>query len=266
MWTTALYYSCTRETDTPGWNRPSSALAVSSVKTRPQFACVCLRVLFLLLLIVVVVFFLSHILTVRCQSDDFIKLTSAADCVVWIRLGCSCSRWSFHVHRYILHIDSTTELILTDGGSFTPLVEFILWALQSRHSACAHNNYKQNTQVVNLLHVFLQWEMITTLEGCFELSLKIKWLIPAAPWINTPRLSAEYSWLEGVNPGVTRSVWLHPMRGHGWFVHGFVYFRGGKSCGTKERLRACWDTDQTDTLPSQRPKSQKDDRFADAAT
>lgn len=53
---------------------------------------------------VVVVFFLSHTLTIQCVSDDFIKLPSAADCVVWIRLGCSCSRWPFHVHGYILHM------------------------------------------------------------------------------------------------------------------------------------------------------------------
>lgn len=109
LWTRTLYSSCTRGTVTLGCNHPSSALFLSSVKTRSQFACVllCVFFTFFLYFFCLFVFFppSSHTLTVRCLSDDFIKLMSPADCVVRIRLGCSCSRWSFHVRGYILHVE-----------------------------------------------------------------------------------------------------------------------------------------------------------------
>lgn len=107
-------------THTPDCNRPSSALAVSSVKT----FCVCSPACLCCCYCCYCCFFpSSHTLTIQCLADDFIILTSAADCVVWICLGCSCSRWSFHVHGYILHnrADSGSRRLLCFSGGINHL-------------------------------------------------------------------------------------------------------------------------------------------------
>lgn len=99
-----------------------------------------------------------------------------------------------------------------------------------------------------------RWRVIV-----LDLSLKIKWPIPAAPppHPHPGRALNIHDWriLTQEWQGVCDCIRWENLT---WckFV-GLCFFLGGKSCGTKDRLRACWDTDQTEILPSQRPKSQK---------